>query len=450
MTSQSVEREQIKAIQESDLAKTLEFIDGVQTARVHLSYGDQSPFADQVTPPSASITIIEKSAGSVSQDQAKAIARLVANSVEGLDSKNVTVVGQNGILWDGAEEGSASGMANKKLEAQAAESRRVRREIQQVLDTAFGARNTVATVNLEMDVNVSKETATKSTVHDTPETEQTAKETMAGSGRPGGSGSGATANTPGAPTIGGAPSEDGKYTGTQSNIERPMDVSTTNTEKAQGTVTSMAINVVVDQDKVKDPAQVESVLQGYLGAKNGADGFTYAVTAVKFDRTADAAAAKSAADSAGSAKMQQMMSLIPVGALVLVAFFVIKNLTKVAKASNVMVTATPDGRMLPVKGGAGHATMAASSAPGLAARTGSVGTAITGPDGQMLPASLEDEEEEYLDYEEDSEVPVRKKRKRRQVEIDDIEEKTQKKRAQKKCRRKKKRCRIILYITSKF
>jgi len=74
-----------------ELARTLETIDGVLAARVHLSLPDDNPLreAERRLHPSASVLIKARAGTALAEDDVK---RLVAGSVEGLDPARVSVV----------------------------------------------------------------------------------------------------------------------------------------------------------------------------------------------------------------------------------------------------------------------------------------------------------------------------------------------------------------------
>src|SRR5687768_7432910 len=158
MSTKNVEDARLKAIQEGEVAKSIEVIGGVAAARVIISGGNKSPFVGEEEPPSASVTLTERPGASLGGDEAKAIASLVARSVPGLTTKAVTIVNQEGTtLFDGAVEEGQQGKYTAKLEAQVNEARRIKRELQPILDNAFGPSNTLITTRVEMDFDEATE-----------------------------------------------------------------------------------------------------------------------------------------------------------------------------------------------------------------------------------------------------------------------------------------------------
>ncbi len=372
MQPKSVEEARLTAIREGEIAKTIEVIAGVESARVLINPGQKKGFASEDEPPTASVTITEASGAGLGGDQGKAIASLVAKAVPGLDIKNVSIVNQDGVtLYDGADAQGASGRFATKGEAQANEAKRIKRELQPILDRAFGRGNTLLTVRVEMDFDQAKERSELIKPHDTPINKASVVESMNGSGAgASGSPSGAGANTR-APGAGGGASE-GSYTSNQKDEQFPYDKIFIEKDKAPGTVTSLAISVLVDQKNVKNVDAVKKALEGYVKpqlnpASATANSFAVTVTPVEFDRTADAAAKAQSDKVAGGERMQQIFALLPIAALIFAAFLVIKALTKVAKSGNVMVQALPGGGFVALGQPAADGTVAP-----LAARAGMV------------------------------------------------------------------------------
>lgn len=344
LSSPRVEQERLKAVLEGRIATAIEKLDGVAGAQVNLTVGNDTAFVSEREPATANVTLIERAGGGVGFDQAKSIARLVANSVPGLDTKDVSIINQSGqALWDGTEQSGSGGMIARKLEAEITESRRREREIQSMLDAAFGPGNTVAKVTLELDFDKSSVVKNEALTSENPVVEEINKETMTGAGSPGGIGAAAGADA-GAPAAAQAAGGAQGYKGEQKSRSYGLGQMETRTEKSAGNLLSMAITVLADQEKIPDTAPIQNVVDGYLGSRKGVTGFTATVQAIeKFDRSSQAAAQKSAQEAASSARMQQIFSLLPILALVAMGFVVIKAMAKTAKSGNMLVAALPSG-----------------------------------------------------------------------------------------------------------
>ncbi|MGF1526668.1 MAG: type III secretion system inner membrane ring lipoprotein SctJ [Candidatus Competibacterales bacterium] len=89
--SPTEERARLVHALSQEVAKTLSQIDGVVTARVHLVLPERNPFAEQVTPPSASVFIKHRPDISLNNIKSE-IKMIVEKSIEGLTYDRIAVV----------------------------------------------------------------------------------------------------------------------------------------------------------------------------------------------------------------------------------------------------------------------------------------------------------------------------------------------------------------------
>jgi type III secretion protein J len=89
--SEAAEHAQLVAGMAGDLAKSLEGIDGVLSARVHLNVPSPSPLRD-LAPPHGSASVLLEHRGSTPPISADSVQRLVAGGVAGMLPTDVTVV----------------------------------------------------------------------------------------------------------------------------------------------------------------------------------------------------------------------------------------------------------------------------------------------------------------------------------------------------------------------
>ena len=94
--SRAVETEKLRGAREADLARSIEAIDSVISARVHLAVDPPSVFIRERNEPAASVILNLGSGSTLGSDQVQAITHLVASSVSGLNAERVSVVDQNG------------------------------------------------------------------------------------------------------------------------------------------------------------------------------------------------------------------------------------------------------------------------------------------------------------------------------------------------------------------
>ena len=105
---------------ETELARSIDQMDAVDTAGVHLVMPTQSLFATQQQPTTASVILKLKPGKRLDAAQARSISNLVAGSVEGLKTQNLTIVDVNGntLSADNSSDATASGLTTKQLDAQ--------------------------------------------------------------------------------------------------------------------------------------------------------------------------------------------------------------------------------------------------------------------------------------------------------------------------------------------
>lgn len=181
--SQLVETARHQRALEGELARSIQTIRTVQSARVHLAIPKQSAFARTRQQASASVVVNLYPGRSLDDGQVAAIVHMVASSIPNLDTGRVTVVDQNGRLLTARE-----GMSEMQLTAsQFDHARRLEeqytRRIETILTPIIGPGGVRAQVALDMDFTVSEETSERYKPEPVTRSEQLAEErTLPGSG----------------------------------------------------------------------------------------------------------------------------------------------------------------------------------------------------------------------------------------------------------------------------
>ena len=112
--SRAVEGERLRQARETELARSIQEIDAVAEARVHLATPEQSVFVRDTNAPSASVILKLQAGRSLSDAQVASIINLVASSVPGLKPDAVTIVDQLGKLLTRDGETPAGGAAGEE------------------------------------------------------------------------------------------------------------------------------------------------------------------------------------------------------------------------------------------------------------------------------------------------------------------------------------------------
>ena len=97
-TSQFQQNVEYQQALEGELTKTIEAIDGVNAAVVHVVLPSNDVFTDDSSKPTASVLVTTDPSKPLGASQVQAIVHLVASSVEGLDPNNVTVADSQGDI----------------------------------------------------------------------------------------------------------------------------------------------------------------------------------------------------------------------------------------------------------------------------------------------------------------------------------------------------------------
>ncbi|MBZ7975357.1 flagellar basal-body MS-ring/collar protein FliF [Campylobacter sp. RM12637] len=88
---------------EGELSRTIESLNPINKAAVHIAFGKESLFVKEKEPPTASVVLNIKMGMKLGQKQVLGIKNLVASSVASLSVENVKIIDQNGVNL-GADE----------------------------------------------------------------------------------------------------------------------------------------------------------------------------------------------------------------------------------------------------------------------------------------------------------------------------------------------------------
>ena len=137
---------------EGELAKSIQSLSAVQTARVHLAIPKASVFVRDQQMPSASVLVSLYPGKTLARDQVTGILNLVASSVPELATKNVSVLDQNGNLISANGSGAdAGGLDSTQLSyVQQIEQATIQR-IVDILEPVVGRGNARVQVSAEVD-----------------------------------------------------------------------------------------------------------------------------------------------------------------------------------------------------------------------------------------------------------------------------------------------------------
>lgn len=226
---------------EGELARTIQSLEGVTSARVHLVLPKKELFEDEIQQASASVSIAV-GAREPTPDQVRAIQNLVAGAVPNMKPDRVTVVDQHAKTLSGGSEGDAMAADGRKSAVEA----RVAKTVKTLVEGVVGAGK--ARVNVTADLDLSQVTIQQETFDPDGQVvrSETTSEENANENQPNPTGAvTAAANIPGAPpnAEGNVNSASGR-TGTTTNYDISKTVRTE--VKEPGQVKRLSVAVAVD------------------------------------------------------------------------------------------------------------------------------------------------------------------------------------------------------------
>ncbi len=148
--SRAVEGARLQQAQEMDLARTIEAIDAVAAAKVHIANGSPSVFLRDDDKPQASVMLTLRNGQTLSASQVQAIVHLVASSVGGLTPDDVSVVDQAGRLLS-AQNNDNQDATDRQVEIQQKVEDRYRQSLAALLTPIVGDGNFTAEVHADLD-----------------------------------------------------------------------------------------------------------------------------------------------------------------------------------------------------------------------------------------------------------------------------------------------------------
>ncbi len=151
--SRAIEGETLRSAREADLARTIEAIDAVKTARIHLAMPEPSPFLRDQAPAAASVMLTLQTGRTLSEAQVRAIGHLVASAVPGMAAEQVSIADQSGTLL--SQRTTAD---DRNLELQDQIEARARRAVAALLGPMVGADNYTVEIHADLDPSESQST----------------------------------------------------------------------------------------------------------------------------------------------------------------------------------------------------------------------------------------------------------------------------------------------------
>ena len=253
---------------EGEIARTIGAVDGVSNPQVQLVLPEDDLFADEATPATAAV-MLGNSADSMDPGAIRGISQLVASSVKGLKTENVTITDASGtLLWPQGDGTGGGGMVAGKQALEARYARAMEADLNALLVRTLGAGK--GEVSVTADLNADKTTQDEVTYEKkgVPLKTQTETEKLTGGGSTTGGTAGTGANVPTYSNNAAGGGADSNYNRKTENTEFGVGKKVARTEIAPGAVNKLNVALLVDE--TVDP-KVFTSLQEAVSSAAGID-----------------------------------------------------------------------------------------------------------------------------------------------------------------------------------
>src|SRR5580658_248076 len=150
--SDFVQRANYTRAVQGELARTISQLDQIESARVMIVMPENRLVIDNGRKPTASVFVRVRGNGQLPAAAVNSIRFLVANSVEGLQVNNVSVVDNLGnVLSENEESDSVAGMSNNQLTARRNFEQYLSKKAQGMLEQVLGAGQAVVRVSTDLN-----------------------------------------------------------------------------------------------------------------------------------------------------------------------------------------------------------------------------------------------------------------------------------------------------------
>ena len=157
-SSSMMETARYQSVLETELARTIVKVQGVQTARVHLALPKPTVFLRDARKATASVMLQLYPGRRLEPGQVAAIVHLVASSVPELAASDVTLVDQAGTLLNSPDENAEQAASTRQFAYTRKLEQSYQQRIIEMLEPMIGAGRVRATVTADMDFTVTEET----------------------------------------------------------------------------------------------------------------------------------------------------------------------------------------------------------------------------------------------------------------------------------------------------
>ena len=252
---------------QGELTRTIRQINEVADARIHIVLPRRSLFVQESQSATASVLLQLNPGAQLTAGQVRAIANLVATSVEGLTPENVTIVDSRGTVLNSPSMMELGGNVSDRFEMQWLYEQQLENSVVAMLERIYGFGNVVARINAVLDfAHLEQYNETFSPINrgeGLVRSSQSAEESYSGTSTGAGGVPGVDSNVPGYVFL----EEEGGTTEWQrsediTNYE--LNRTETWTTTLPGQVTNLAVSVWINGDLT--PTQLASIEESVIRA----------------------------------------------------------------------------------------------------------------------------------------------------------------------------------------
>lgn len=138
---------------QGELTRTILSIADVKSVRVHIALPEDGLFKRADSKPKASVTIAMRDGKTLAPEQTTGIQRLVAASIPGLVSQDVTILNEQGVALTRASQQEAGGDGSGRLDLKRDTENALARKATEVLERTFGAGQAMASVDVTLSMD---------------------------------------------------------------------------------------------------------------------------------------------------------------------------------------------------------------------------------------------------------------------------------------------------------
>lgn len=148
-----VQNVNLKRALQDELAKSIQMIDGVSHARVHIVNSEQTLFTSEAGKTTASVVLKLKPGYKLSPVNIAAITHLISGSVEGLTSENISVIDSQGRLLSGQSDNTIASGAGTVQDYRERVEQNLQDKVEEMLTTVLGPGRATVKVHAVIDTN---------------------------------------------------------------------------------------------------------------------------------------------------------------------------------------------------------------------------------------------------------------------------------------------------------